>query len=63
MRHYAWLLASSAVVISACAPKTPAVRPAPVNPALLLESAHAQLAAGCLDCLIDAHRQYLALAY
>lgn len=61
MRSWILLLASVAVVVSACAPKPVAVRPAPVDPALLLEAAHAQLAAGCLDCLIEAHRQYSAL--
>jgi tetratricopeptide (TPR) repeat protein len=61
MRYCAWLIASAAVVLSGCAAKTAAVRPAPVNPVLLLESADAQLAAGCLDCLLDAHRGYQAL--
>jgi tetratricopeptide (TPR) repeat protein len=37
------------------------VKPAPVDPAVLLEAAHAQLTAGCLDCLLAAYAQYQGL--
>lgn len=51
-----------ATAFAACAPKTPAVVvPAGPTPAERLEAANAQLLAGCLECLLDAYRGFLAL--
>ena len=48
------------VVLSACAPKRPAVEPGP-SPAERLAAADALVRAGCLDCLAAAFREYDAL--
>jgi tetratricopeptide (TPR) repeat protein len=58
-RTLAWPLA---VFLSACAAKAPAVlAPAGPTPAQRFDAADAQLRAGCLDCLLGAYRDFLAL--
>jgi len=51
-----------AALPSACAQKAPAVVvPTGPTPAQRFEAATSQLMAGCLDCLLDAYREFQAL--
>jgi tetratricopeptide (TPR) repeat protein len=56
------LLAIAAIAaVAACAKRAPIVVPEVPSPAARLAVADALLTAGCLDCLVEAHRQYDAL--
>lgn len=58
----AWALVLLAAFLAACAPKAPAVvAPTGPTPSERLSAAHARLMAGCLDCLLDAYRDFLTL--
>jgi tetratricopeptide (TPR) repeat protein len=50
------------LALSACGPKTPAVvAPTGPTPAQRLETANAQILAGCLDCLLTAYGELVSL--
>lgn len=55
-------LLALASLLGACAPKAPAViATAGPSPTARLEAANSQMLAGCLDCLLDAYRDFLTL--
>src|SRR5262245_26849468 len=61
MRRFVRVLLLAGALAPACAAKQPAfVQPA-VTPAMRLAAADALLAAGCLDCLVEASKSYEAL--
>ena len=61
MGRFAATLVSLAVAASACAPATRGVVHDVAGSTARLQSADALVAAGCLDCLLDAYRAYDAL--
>src|SRR5262245_53678956 len=59
--HRLILAGCAALAVSSCAhPQPPAVPPV-VDHRAQLQSASGMVRAGCLECLVDAHQQYLAL--
>src|ERR1700675_773546 len=61
MRCSRLILASTLVFLPACASKVQTVAQPIVTPQMRLASADAHMRAGCLDCLENAYREYVAL--